>query len=60
MGRLAERRTTLLRIDLNHIAALSALSRHGRHPFDRMLVAQAVEERLPIATAWAVYEVGVH
>jgi PIN domain nuclease of toxin-antitoxin system len=41
----------LLPIQLNHILALEALPNHHRDPFDRLLVAQAMIERMPILSA---------
>ena len=38
----------LLRIELEHIFALDRLPNHHRDPFDRLLIAQAITERLPI------------
>jgi PIN domain nuclease of toxin-antitoxin system len=38
----------LLPIQLNHILALEALPNHHRDPFDRLLVAQAMIEQMPI------------
>lgn len=41
----------LLPITLNHIDALSRLPNHHRDPFDRLLVAQAIEEGLTLVTS---------
>jgi PIN domain nuclease of toxin-antitoxin system len=38
-------------IRLNHVLRLEFLPRHHRDPFDRILVAQSIEENLPILTA---------
>ncbi|MEM8633369.1 MAG: type II toxin-antitoxin system VapC family toxin [Pseudomonadota bacterium] len=35
----------------SHMIALSNLALHHRDPFDRMLVAQSVSERLPVLTS---------
>jgi PIN domain nuclease of toxin-antitoxin system len=40
-----------LPIDLKHCARVAALPFHHRDPFDRLLVAQALEEELAIVTA---------
>jgi PIN domain nuclease of toxin-antitoxin system len=40
-----------LAIDLKHAARVAALPFHHRDPFDRLLVAQALEEELAVATA---------
>ena len=49
--KLAENRIETLPIDLNHLLAFEGLTLHHRDPFDRMLIAQALEEDLPIITA---------
>lgn len=41
----------LLPITLNHIDALSRLPNHHRDPFDRLLVAQAIQEGLTLVTS---------
>ena len=38
----------LLPIELSHIYSLAGLPMHHRDPFDRMLIAQAVYEKIPI------------
>jgi len=40
-----------LQIDFRHVARVAALTFHHRDPFDRLLVAQAIEEKLPVITA---------
>ncbi len=40
-----------LRVSARHAAAVSALPDHHRDPFDRMLIAQAMTERVPLLTA---------
>lgn len=58
--RVARARTMPLSIDHRHALRLSQLPLHHRDPFDRMLVAQAQVEQLPILTAdrqLAAYEV---
>jgi PIN domain nuclease of toxin-antitoxin system len=47
---------TLLPISLAHIRATVDLPRHHGDPFDRMLVAQAVEEGLTLVTADALIQ----
>jgi PIN domain nuclease of toxin-antitoxin system len=42
---------SVLSIQLEHVLRLEQLPMHHRDPFDRMLVAQALEEGLPIITA---------
>lgn len=50
-ARLAALRIRLLPIQLQHLAALAALPHHHRDPFDRLLVATAVAERLTLVSA---------
>lgn len=40
----------LLPIELSHVVALERLPFHHDDPFDRLLIAQALGERLPVAT----------
>ena len=49
--KLAENRIGTLVIQLDHLLAFEGLPLHHRDPFDRMLIAQALEEGLPIVTA---------
>jgi PIN domain nuclease of toxin-antitoxin system len=42
---------TLLPITLAHIEALSALPDHHRDPFDRLLIAQTLQENLTLVSA---------
>jgi PIN domain nuclease of toxin-antitoxin system len=44
-----------LAIDLRHTARVASLPFHHRDPFDRLLVAQALEEELRIVTADAIF-----
>lgn len=50
-GRLRETRTSPLAIELGHALRVSDLPVHHRDPFDRLLIAQAQVEDLPILTA---------
>jgi PIN domain nuclease of toxin-antitoxin system len=57
---LRDERFDLLSITYAHLQTLETLPLHHRDPFDRLLIAQALTERLPIATAdrrFAVYGV---
>ena len=51
ISKLAENRIETLPIDLDHLLAFERLPMHHRDPFDRMLIAQALEEGLPVVTA---------
>jgi PIN domain nuclease of toxin-antitoxin system len=44
-----------LAIDLKHVARVATLPFHHRDPFDRLLVAQALEEELRVVTADPVF-----
>ncbi|MBC6434724.1 type II toxin-antitoxin system VapC family toxin [Nostoc sp. HG1] len=47
----------LLSIELTHIYALEALPSHHRDPFDRILIAQAIVEEMPLLSIDAVFDV---
>lgn len=48
---LAENGFSQLQIDFRHVARVATLAFHHRDPFDRLLIAQAMEEKLPVVTA---------
>lgn len=45
----------LLSITLDHLVQIERLPLHHRDPFDRLLIAQSIEEGLPIVTADPVF-----
>ena len=47
----AENRIEVLPITLDHILRIESLTMHHRDPFDRVLIAQSIEEKLPLVTA---------
>lgn len=49
--KLSENGILLLQINFEHVKRLEGLPLHHRDPFDRMLVAQSIEERIPLVTA---------
>jgi len=53
--KMADNRIETLPIELNHLLAFEGLALHHRNPFDRMLIAQALEENLPIVTGDSVF-----
>src|SRR5947209_2807974 len=48
---LADNKIELLPISLAHLGVVSDMSFHLRDPFDRLLIAQAMIEQLPIVSA---------
>jgi PIN domain nuclease of toxin-antitoxin system len=50
-SRLAVTRTDVLEISAGHALRIGELPHHHRDPFDRMLVAQAMVEGIPLMTA---------
>jgi PIN domain nuclease of toxin-antitoxin system len=51
LRKLAENGIEVLPISIDHLLALERLPMHHRDPFDRMLIAQSLEENLPIVTS---------
>lgn len=49
--KLAENRIEVLPITLDHVLALESLAVHHRDPFDRILIAQSLEEKLLLVSA---------
>lgn len=47
---------TILSIELAHLAIVSALPFYHRDPFDRLLIAQAMNEQLPVVSADAAFD----
>ena len=47
----------LLNIKIDHVAVVATLPFHHRDPFDRLLIAQAMAERMPIVSIDAVFDV---
>jgi PIN domain nuclease of toxin-antitoxin system len=45
----------LLDIGLAHVGRIENLPMHHRDPFDRLLIAQALEEKMPVVTADPVF-----
>ncbi|MGI8670889.1 MAG: type II toxin-antitoxin system VapC family toxin [Aridibacter sp.] len=46
----------LLPIKVNHISAIISLPFHHRDPFDRILIAQAIEENMDLVSIDAVFD----
>jgi PIN domain nuclease of toxin-antitoxin system len=47
---------SLLSIEFRHVMRVAKLSFHHRDPFDRLLIAQAMEERLAVVSADASFD----
>jgi PIN domain nuclease of toxin-antitoxin system len=52
---IAENGFRLLTIDLRHAAKVETLPFHHRDPFDRLLIAQAISEKLAIVSADSIF-----
>lgn len=46
----------LLPIEFTHLAAVATLPFHHRDPFDRLLIAQAIVEKMPIMSIDSAFE----
>jgi PIN domain nuclease of toxin-antitoxin system len=60
--KIAENRIEVLAVSLDHVLKVETLPMHHNDPFDRMLIAQSLEEKLPLVTSdrlFAVYPVEV-
>jgi len=51
LSKMAENRIKTLPISVDHLLTLERLPMHHRDPFDRMLIAQSIEENMPLVTA---------
>lgn len=55
IAKLAFNGVKLLPVTTNHVLRVESLPLHHRDPFDRILIAQAIEEDLPIVTVDTVF-----
>ena len=55
-GQLGTNRFQLLRINIEHLKRVHDLPLHHRDPFDRLLIAQAQVENIPIITSDAAFD----
>jgi PIN domain nuclease of toxin-antitoxin system len=53
---IAALRAKMLAIEAAHVLRLESLPLHHRDPFDRLLVAQSLEENMPLLSADALLE----
>ncbi len=54
--KLRDNRIEVLPIKLDHVLKIEKLTVHHRDPFDRILVAQSIEEKCPLITADPIFE----
>ena len=54
--KLRENRIEVLPIKLDHVLKIENLTVHHRDPFDRILIAQSIEEKCPLVTADPIFE----
>jgi len=54
--KLGENRIEVLPITLDHVLKLESLAAHHSDPFDRILISQSLEEKLPLITADPMFE----
>ncbi len=55
-SQMAQNQFTILPITIAHVAVVSTLPHHHRDPFDRLLVAQALAEKIPLLSEDAVLD----
>lgn len=55
-GQIAENDLTVLPISVKHVSLVTTLPFHHRDPFDRLLVAQAMSENVPLLSADAMLD----
>ncbi len=62
VGAIEESTTSLLPIDSRHLIRIAELQFHHKDPFDRLIIAQALTEGIPIITSdsdFAAYGVSI-
>jgi PIN domain nuclease of toxin-antitoxin system len=55
MKKMAENRIEMLPVSLDHVLKIESLPMHHRDPFDRMLIAQSLHEKLPIVSSDIIF-----
>lgn len=55
-GKLAANGVSVLSLTFEHVRRLEELPLHHRDPFDRILVAQSLAEKLPLVTSDRLFE----
>jgi PIN domain nuclease of toxin-antitoxin system len=56
MSKLKFNGVKVLSVSPEHVLRIESLPMHHRDPFDRMLIAQSLEEQLPLVTSDAVFQ----
>jgi PIN domain nuclease of toxin-antitoxin system len=54
--KLVSNGVSVLPVTLDHVLQIEGMELHHRDPFDRILIAQSLEENLPLVTADPVFE----
>jgi PIN domain nuclease of toxin-antitoxin system len=54
-SQLAANGVRILPVTLDHVLRIESLELHHRDPFDRILIAQSLEEKIPMVTADPVF-----
>jgi len=55
-AKLAANGVSILPITVDHVLRLAGIEMHHRDPFDRILIAQSLQEKLPIVTADSLFD----
>ena len=55
-AKLAANGVSVLPVTLDHVLRIEGMDLHHRDPFDRILIAQSLQEKLPIVTADPVFD----
>jgi PIN domain nuclease of toxin-antitoxin system len=53
--KLSENRIEVLSINVHHVQRIEDLAVHHRDPFDRIIISQSLEEKLPLITADPIF-----
>jgi len=56
VNKMVENRVEVLAISLDHTLRIESLPNYHNDPFDRMLIAQSLEENLPLVSADQIFE----
>ena len=55
ISKLALNGVQILQVTKDHVLRIESLPDHHRDPFDRMLIAQSLEEKIPLVTADRIF-----